>query len=129
MSILDDPALDVHVGLANRKRVDVVGIKVTKTVIDEAVGGFVGADGIQDVLHRRVLGKAPVIFGDGRRRHLLPVFNKKNCLFFSPNRVLGPTSCYVPLGETALLELFNCMRIRQHGLFLEVTDETVAGPR
>jgi len=87
MSILDDPALDMRVGLANRKRVNAVVIKVTKAVIDEAVGGFVGANGVQNVLHRRVLGKAPVIFGDGRRRHLLPVF-QQFCLF------LAQTACW-----------------------------------
>ena len=80
-SILDVPALDMHVGFANRKRVNVVRIKVTKTVIDEAVGGFVGANGIQNVLYRRILGKAPVILGDGGRCHLLPVPTN----FVSPN--------------------------------------------
>jgi len=97
--ILDDPALDMHVGLANRKRINVVGIKVTKTVIDETVSGFVGANGVQNVLHRRrVLGKAPVIFGDRRRRRLLPV-SQLFCFLFSPNRVLGPTSCTYHLGR------------------------------
>jgi len=88
-SVLDVPALDMHVGLANRERVNVGRVKVTKTVIDEAVGRFVGANGIQDVLYRRVLGKAPVIFGDGGRCHLLPV----PINFFSPNRRVGPRTC------------------------------------
>ena len=73
MNVLDGPALDVHVGLTNRKRVNIVGMKVTKAVIDEAVRGLVRADGIQNVLDRGVLSEAPVIFGDSGRRHLLPV--------------------------------------------------------
>jgi len=55
-SELDGPALDMHARLANRNQVNIVRIKVTKTVIDEAVGGFVGANGIQNVLYR-VLGR------------------------------------------------------------------------
>ena len=71
-SILDGPALDMQVVLPNRNGVKIVRIKVTKTVIDEAVRGFVGTNGIENVPYRRVLGKAPVIFGDGGRCYLLP---------------------------------------------------------
>lgn len=73
VNILDGPAFDMHVGLANGKWVNIIRMKVTKTVIDEAVRGLVRADRIQNVLYRGVLGKAPVIFGDSGRRHLLPV--------------------------------------------------------
>lgn len=116
----------MHVGLANRKRVNVVRIKVTKAVIDEAVRGFVGTNHIENILYRRVLGKAPVIFGDGRRCHLLPVPTN----FFLAQTICGTHNLHhVPLGEMPLLELLNCMGIRQHGLFFEVTDETVASLR
>jgi len=71
-SVLDGPALDMHARLANCNQVNIVRIKVTKTVIDEAVGGFVGANSIQNVLYQ-VLRKAPVIFGDGGRYSLLPI--------------------------------------------------------
>ena len=124
-SILDGPALDMHVGLANRKRVNVVRIKVTKTVIDEAVRGFVGTNYIENILYRRVLGKALVIFGDGGRGHLLPVPTN----FFLARTICETHNLHVPLGEMPFLELLNCMGIRHHGLFLEVTDETVASPR
>jgi len=109
----------------SRKRVNVVRIKVTKTMIDEAVGGFIRAKGIQVVLYRRVLGKAPVIFDDEGCCHLSLV----------PTNLLAQTGCgthnlRVPLGETPLqvLELLHCMWICHHGLFLEVTDETVTSP-
>ena len=58
-----------------RKRVNTARIKVSNTVIDEAASGFVGANGIQNVLYR-VLGKTPVIFGDGGCCHLLSLFEQ-----------------------------------------------------
>ena len=36
---------------------------------------------------------------------------------------------HIPLGEMPFLELLDCMGIRHHGLFFEVTDETVASLR
>jgi len=72
MDILDIPALDMHIGLANCEWVNIVRIKVAKTVIDEAVCSFVRPNGIQDVLYCCVLGKAPVIFGNRGCRHLRP---------------------------------------------------------
>jgi len=48
MSILDGSSLDMHIGLADRKRVNVVGIKVTKTVIDETVAGVVSSERTAD---------------------------------------------------------------------------------
>jgi hypothetical protein len=36
------------------------------------------------------------------------------------------TKMCVPYGEMAPFELLDCVRIRHHGLFFEVTDETVA---
>jgi len=90
----------------SRKRVNMVRIKVTKTMIDEAVGGFVGANGIQVVVYRCVFEKAPVIFGDKGWYHLSPV----------PTNLLAQTGCgthnlHVPLGGTPLqvLGLLNCM--------------------
>jgi hypothetical protein len=72
MNLLDTPALDMHIGLANCEWVNIVRIKVAKTVVDEAVCSFVRPNGIQDVLYCCVLGKAPVIFGNRGCRHLRP---------------------------------------------------------
>jgi len=108
-----------------RKRVNVVRIKVTKTMIDEAVGDFVQAKGIQVILYRCILEKAPVIFDDKGCCHLSLV----------PTNILAQTGCgtynlHIPLREMPLqvLELLHCMWICHHGLFLEVTDKTVTSP-
>ena len=34
----------------------------------------------------------------------------------------------IPLGEMSFLELLDSVRVRPHGLFLEVTNKTVTGP-
>lgn len=46
MSILDGFAHNMHIRLANRERVDVIGFEVAKTVVDETVCGFVRAYGV-----------------------------------------------------------------------------------
>jgi len=56
---------------------------------------------------------------------IFSLFQQKN---FIPNQVWD-AELHVPLGEMPLLELLNCMGIRHHCLFLEVTDETVASLR
>jgi hypothetical protein len=73
MSILDVFAHDMHVRLANREWVDVIGFEVAKTVVDETVCGFVRAYGVEHVLDRRVFRKTPVVLGDRGRCHLFPV--------------------------------------------------------
>ena len=76
MSILDGSALYMHVGLANRERINVIRFEVTKTVVDEAVCGFIRAHRVKDVLDRRVFRKTPVVLSDGRCCHLFPVRSK-----------------------------------------------------
>jgi hypothetical protein len=126
--ILDGSALDVHVRLANRKWVNIIRLEVTETVIDETVCGFVRAHGIKDVLYHRVFRKTPVVFGDRRCGHLLPVC--RQILQYSlVNTARHREEEHLPFGKAAPFELLNCMRIRHHGLLLEVTDETVASSR
>src|SRR6266849_1352849 len=72
-SILDGSAHNMHVGLANRKWVNVIRFEVTKTVVDETVCAFIRAHGVKDVLDRRVFRKTPVVLGDGGCCHLFPV--------------------------------------------------------
>jgi hypothetical protein len=120
MSILDGHALDMHIGLANCKWVNIIRIKVAKAVVDETVSGFVRAHGIKNVFYRRVFWKTPVVFSDWGRCYLLPIPEELA-------RLRHTATYYVPLGEMPPLELLNCMRIRPHGFLFEVADETVAG--
>ena len=67
-------ALDAHVGLAERKGVDVrPRVEVREGVVDEAVRGLVGAHGVDDVEERRVRAQAPVVDRDRGRRHICPL--------------------------------------------------------
>jgi hypothetical protein len=72
-NVLNGFALDMHVRFADGEGVNIVGLKVTKAVIDETVSSFVRADSIENIFHRRVLWKTPIIFGNRGGVHLLPV--------------------------------------------------------
>ena len=124
MNILDGFAHDMHTRLANCKWVDIIRFKVTKTVIDETVCGFVRTHGIKHVLYRRVFRKAPIVLGDRGCCQLLPIVGK---LYRS--HLLHVTKNCVPHRKMAPFKLLNCMRIGHHGLLLKVADESVAGSR
>lgn len=70
---LDDLTLHMHIRLSQRERIHVVLAQVGERVVHETVRGLVGANGVDDVEHRRVWAEAPVVLRDLRSGFITPV--------------------------------------------------------
>ena len=54
--------LDVHIGLSERKRVDIrLRVQVGQAVVDESMGCFVGTHCVDDVEHSSIWLQPPII--------------------------------------------------------------------
>jgi hypothetical protein len=93
-----------------------LGLRVTKTVIDEAGGGFVRVRANGDTERPSPSSHSPsqegtITLWSWGVLHLLPV----PTIISGPKPHIGNHKLHVPLGKKPLLEVFGCMRIRHHG--------------
>lgn len=66
----------MHVGLTHGEWIDIVlWIEIGETVVHEAVGGFVGTDGVYDIEQFGIGLQAPIVDGNLRSRAVGPLWN------------------------------------------------------